>query len=102
MYRLDLFKKEEVSSRPPFPPNNETRPGWQTVGQENEGRNPGVIGTTGSYWREQRRFLLKNLKDFGFGKASMESIIQDEMSKLCSILAHYPEVKSFLNLLFIL
>jgi hypothetical protein len=93
LFYLDLFKREELSSRPPFPPNNETRPGWQTVGRENNGRNPGVIATTGNYWREQRRFLLKNLKDFGFGKASMESIIQDEMSKLCLNLAQFPEVK---------
>ena len=62
------------------------------MGPENEGRNSGVIGTNGQYWREQRRFLLKNLKDFGFGKTSMESIIQDEMAKLCSKLARFPEV----------
>jgi hypothetical protein len=37
---------------------------------------PGVISTSGRYWRDQRRFLLKNLKDFGFGRASMESLIQ--------------------------
>jgi len=71
---------------------NETRPGWHTLGKENKGQNPGVIGTSGQYWIEQRRFLLKNLKDFGFGKASMESLIQDEMAKLCSKLASFPEV----------
>ena len=59
---------------------------------DNKSHNPGVIGTSGQYWREQRRFLLRNLKDFGFGKASMESIIQDEMVKLCSMLAKTPEV----------
>jgi len=46
----------------------------------------------GKYWKEQRRFLLKNLKDFGFGRASMESLIQDEMTKLCSKLSQHPEV----------
>ncbi len=87
-----MFKREDVSARAPFEPNNENRPGWHTVGKENKGRNPGVIGTSGQYWREQRRFLLRNLKDFGFGRASMESLIQDEMAKLCSKLASLPEV----------
>jgi len=54
-----------------------------------------VIGTGGQSWREQRRFLLKNLKDFGFGRASMESLIQDEMAKLCSKMALFPEVCDF-------
>ena len=71
---------------------NEIRPGWYTLGKENKGQNPGVIGTSGQYWIEQRRFLLKNLKDFGFGKTSMESMIQDEMAKLCSKLTSFPEV----------
>ncbi len=53
---------------------------------------PGVIGTSGQYWIEQRRFMLKSLKDFGFGRASMESMIQDEVAKLCSKLATFPEV----------
>ena len=35
---------------------------------------------------------MRNLKDFGFGKASMESMIQDEMVKLCSKLSKLPEV----------
>ena len=81
-----------MSARAPFPPNNETRPGWETVGEESKDCAPGVIATSGKYWREQRRFLLKNLKDFGFGRASMESIIQDEMAKLCSKLARLPVV----------
>ena len=78
----------------PYPPLNETRPGWQNLGPENEGEMPGVISTSGRYWREQRRFLLKNLRDFGFGKSSMESLIQDEMVKLCSKLASLPEVRN--------
>ena len=33
-------------------------------------------------WREQRRFALKHLKDFGFGKSSMEDIIHIELIEL--------------------
>ncbi len=71
---------------------NEAWPGWDKVDKENKGGSLGVIMSNGKHWKEQRRFLLKNLKDFGFGRASMESLIQDEMTKLCSKLASYPEV----------
>jgi hypothetical protein len=91
----EIFKREDVSSRATNEPLNEIRPGWHTLGPENKGESPGVIGTSGQYWREQRRFLLKNLKDFGFGRASMESLIQDEMAKLCSKMALFPEVFIF-------
>jgi methyl farnesoate epoxidase/farnesoate epoxidase len=64
------------------------------VGDENKGRQPGVLQTSGKYWREQRRFLLRHLKDFGFGKSSMESTIQEEMTKLCTKLASFPQVKT--------
>ena len=59
---------------------------------ENKGEMPGVISSSGRYWRDQRRFLLKNLKDFGFGRSSMENLIQEEMDKLCAKLSKLPEV----------
>jgi hypothetical protein len=31
---------------------------------------------------EQRRFTLKSLRDFGFGKRSMEVLVQDEVKDL--------------------
>lgn len=34
--------------------------------------------TDGTYWQEQRRFCLKNLRDFGFGKTRMEELIIHE------------------------
>lgn len=33
-------------------------------------------------WVEQRRFVLRHLKEFGFGRTSMVTIIEDEASKL--------------------
>ena len=87
------MKKEEASHRPPNRPNNETRPGWRVMDGDNEGRPPGVLRSGGNYWKEQRRFMLRNLKDFGFGKSSMESLIQDEMVKLCYKLSQLPEVR---------
>ena len=67
---------------------------------ENEGRSPGVLASGGQYWREQRRFMLRNLKDFGFGKASMENLIQDEVLRLCSRLCELPEVNISVSLIY--
>ncbi len=50
------------------------------MNKENQGRPPGVILSNGPYWREIRRFLLRNLRDFGFGKSSMEELFHDEVS----------------------
>ena len=38
----------------------------------------GTILNDGASWHIQRRFILKNLKDLGFGKRSSEAIIQEE------------------------
>ena len=40
----------------------------------------------GQEWQEQRRFTLRNLRDFGFGKTSMESLIQEEIEKCMEVL----------------
>jgi hypothetical protein len=53
--------------------------GWWMMNKENHGRAPGVILSNGPYWRELRRFLLRNLRDFGFGKSSMEELFHDEV-----------------------
>ena len=39
----------------------------------------GIVVTEGKEWQEQRRFCFKTLKNFGFGKSSMESIMHDEI-----------------------
>ena len=40
------------------------------------GQIAGIIFTNGEEWREQRRFALRHLRNFGFGKTSMEEMIQ--------------------------
>ena len=40
----------------------------------------------GKHWKEQRRFLLRNLRDFGFGKSTMEDSLQLEVEKLTNFL----------------
>ncbi|KAG7161543.1 cytochrome P450 2C31-like [Homarus americanus] len=44
--------------------------------------NLGILALNGSMWQEQRRFLLRHLRDLGFGKTSLEPIIQDEVTEL--------------------
>jgi hypothetical protein len=38
-----------------------------------------VFFSDGPFWVEQRRFTLRNLRDFGFGKQSMEGFIMEEV-----------------------
>jgi len=42
----------------------------------------GIISTDGQDWAEQRRFALKHLKDFGFGKVGLHGVIQEEVDDL--------------------
>ncbi len=41
--------------------------------------------SSGVEWQEQRRFALRQLREFGFGKSSMEELFQEEIRKLCSL-----------------
>ncbi|CAH1778967.1 unnamed protein product, partial [Owenia fusiformis] len=39
----------------------------------------GILGNDGQQWKEQRRFALHTLRDFGLGKNRMEAVIQSEL-----------------------
>ena len=54
------------------------------------GRPLGVIFPDGALWKEQRRFVLKCLRDYGFGKKSEENIQEEGMcaGKLAGELMH--------------
>jgi len=43
----------------------------------------GIMQASGDTWLEQRRFSLRTLRDFGFGKTSMEGMIMEEAHELC-------------------
>ncbi len=49
--------------------------------------NGGIVFSHGKEWMEQRRFSLKTLRDFGFGKKCMEDVIMSEVDQLCSLIA---------------
>ena len=74
------LKKKEVASRIPFkkmPNINKVLSDVYIHGYH------GLVVTEGEEWQEQRRFCLKTLKHFGFGKSSLESIMQEEIKKFC-------------------
>ena len=82
----DLLKREEASGRQTIAPFQDFRPGSTIKGildKDNSGNVPGMILNRGKSWTDQRRFTLKVLKDFGFGKSSMEDTLLDEVDKLC-------------------
>ncbi|XP_021967099.1 farnesoate epoxidase [Folsomia candida] len=47
-----------------------------------DGKLHGIINTQGEHWEELRRFTLRQLRDFGFGKTSMEDGIMLEVAEL--------------------
>ena len=42
---------------------------------------PGVIASDGQEWVDQRRFTLRHLRDFGFGKNAGEELITNELKE---------------------
>jgi len=70
----DLFDREELSSRTP----SEAQIKHRFFNQKPQG----IIWTSGHQWATQRRFSLKTLKDFGFGKDRIEDSIHYEADAL--------------------
>ncbi|XP_019865636.1 probable cytochrome P450 304a1 [Aethina tumida] len=60
----------------------------------------GIFFLDGPDWREQRRFTLRNLREFGFGRRSVniENFVTDEIKGIMDLVTSNPpeEFKSFL------
>ena len=54
----------------------------------------GVLLSKGKTWSDQRRFTLRTLRDFGFGKTGMEEMIKEELI-LFSDLLHQAQDQPF-------
>lgn len=53
----------------------------------------GIFFTEGELWHEQRRFTLRYLRDFGFGRRfqSLEIDIQDELNSFIDMVKYGPK-----------
>ena len=47
----------------------------------------GLFFSQGETWKEQRRFTVKTLGEFGFGKSSMEELVWEETEKFWEYLS---------------
>ncbi|XP_035714572.1 methyl farnesoate epoxidase [Folsomia candida] len=56
-----------------------------------DGKLHGLVNTEGEHWEELRRFTLRQLRDFGFGKNTMEESIMLEVNELIDGLKEYGE-----------
>lgn len=77
----EMMLNEDLDGRPTGP-FYETRT-WNS--------RRGVLLTDEEYWQEQRRFIIRNLKEFGFARRGMMEIIQDEAEYL------YEDYKDVIN-----
>ena len=57
-----------------------------------KGRVLGIINTEGEVWSNQRRFSLKQLRDLGFGKKSLDSVMIEEVDEVIEKVANQKTV----------
>ncbi|XP_046332858.2 cytochrome P450 2J4-like [Haliotis rufescens] len=46
----------------------------------------GIVHTSGSNWKQQRKFALSSLREFGMGKSFLEANIQEELSDFMKVI----------------
>lgn len=68
---------QEVLMREEF----NARPELAILTHSRQGKDLGIFFSNEPIWKEQRRFTLRHLRDFGFGKSSMEGLIHEEVAE---------------------
>ncbi|XP_058164838.1 cytochrome P450 2D17-like isoform X1 [Dasypus novemcinctus] len=76
-----LQRGEDTVDRPPFPVLEHLGFGPRAQGI--------VFAKYGPAWREQRRFSVSTMRDFGLGKKSLEQWVTEEASYLCAAFANH-------------
>uniref|UniRef100_A0A673VA69 Cytochrome P450 n=1 Tax=Suricata suricatta TaxID=37032 RepID=A0A673VA69_SURSU len=74
-----VYHSEDTADRPPTPIYEHLGFGPRSQGL--------FLARYGSAWREQRRFSLSTLRNFGLGKKSLEQWVTEEASCLCAAFA---------------
>lgn len=82
-----MFRREETNFRLPFRDMLQ----WLVLIRRSRDGNEGIVYGDGRRWKEQRRFTIATLRDFGFGKSSMEDLINEEVVCFCQHLAELRE-----------
>ena len=76
----EAFKDERFAGRPQNTQSSVFRAFFERSSLEKT--SGGIVFSTGEHWKEQRRFAMRTLKEFGVGKTATQTIINDEISKL--------------------
>lgn len=73
----------EVFTRPEFA----SRPDLVQVRARAYGQRLGIFFSDGQHWVEQKRFFLRNMRDFGFGRRyqRMEQVLREEAEDLVAL-----------------
>ncbi|KAM4022750.1 cytochrome P450 2D14-like [Anomaloglossus baeobatrachus] len=71
-----IQRSEDIADRPRFPL-------FEHIGYAGDTKGL-VLARYGSSWKEQRRFTLTTLRNFGMGKKSLEERVTEEAQFLCS------------------
>ncbi|XP_046733963.1 probable cytochrome P450 303a1 [Diprion similis] len=77
--------------------NNEDcdgRPNGVFYRARTRGQRQGILVTDGPFWIEQRRFLIRHLREFGFGRDTMTSLIEAEAVHLVEHLKKLSRAKN--------
>merc|ERR1711935_985206 len=61
---------------------------------------PGLVMSNGKLWSDQRRFTLRALRDFGYGKRGLEHLINEEVASFITHLQDHVEEEMEFNTLF--
>ena len=48
----------------------------------------GVLLTDEEFWQDQRRFVLRHLREFGFGRRTMADLVEQEAGQLVKAFQH--------------
>ncbi|XP_021960494.2 cytochrome P450 18a1 [Folsomia candida] len=85
-----IFAQTEYSGRPDFHSDMTSTPAEIAEMKKLYGKSAyGLSPTEGKIWEELRRFTLRQLRDFGFGKQSMEELIMVEVAELIEHLKRF-------------
>ncbi|XP_078677535.1 cytochrome P450 2J2-like [Branchiostoma floridae x Branchiostoma belcheri] len=80
VHKAFVGKAEDFSGRPTF---------IYFINKISDGGKGVIFAPYGPFWKEQRKFTLMSLRDFGFGKRSIEGKIIEESQALQSEIAKF-------------